>query len=94
MRWFAFISLLGVSLLTAPPGVAHERCNRQKCGPIHVQRSVVLSPHANFFGWGQSRDHGWVFHGPGYIFVPGKGILDAPCDLPTSACPNSAREGG
>ena len=26
-----------------------------------------------------------------YIYVPGHGILDAPCGLPTSACPNSER---
>jgi hypothetical protein len=31
---------------------------------------------------------------PGYMFVPGKGILDAPCNLPTSACPNEMRDGG
>jgi hypothetical protein len=32
-------------------------------------------------------------YGPGlpYIYVPGHGILDAPCGLPTSACPNSER---
>ncbi len=30
--------------------------------------------------------------GPGYVFVPGVGILDESCDLPTSACPNSARD--
>ena len=35
-------------------------------------------------------------YGPGftgsYIYVPGHGILDAPCPgLPTSACPNSQR---
>lgn len=33
--------------------------------------------------------------GPGfagsYIYVPGHGILGAPCGLPTSACPNSDR---
>ncbi len=27
--------------------------------------------------------------GFGYIYVPGRGILDAPCGLPTSACTNS-----
>jgi hypothetical protein len=34
-------------------------------------------------------------YGPGfvgsYIYVRGHGILDAPCGLPTSACPNSER---
>ncbi len=29
---------------------------------------------------------------PGYVFVPGKGILDEACNLPTSACPNSERD--
>ena len=37
-------------------------------------------------------------YGPGftgsYIYVPGHGILDAPCGLPTSACPNSQRPVG
>jgi len=30
--------------------------------------------------------------GPGYIFVPGKGILGEPCDMPTSTCPNEYRD--
>jgi hypothetical protein len=30
--------------------------------------------------------------GPGYVFVPGKGILGESCDLPTSACPNEYRD--
>jgi hypothetical protein len=29
---------------------------------------------------------------PGYIFVPGVGILGESCDLPTSACPNRYRD--
>lgn len=29
---------------------------------------------------------------PGYTFVPGKGILGASCDLPTSACSNEYRD--
>ena len=29
---------------------------------------------------------------PGYIFVPGAGILGASCDLPTSACSNQYRD--
>ena len=30
-----------------------------------------------------------IASGFGYIYVPGRGILDAPCGLPTSACTNS-----
>jgi hypothetical protein len=32
--------------------------------------------------------HRW----PGYVYVPGKGILDEACNLPTSACPNEMRD--
>jgi hypothetical protein len=33
-----------------------------------------------------------AIRGPGYIFVPGVGILGESCDLPTSACPNEYRD--
>lgn len=29
---------------------------------------------------------------PGYIYAPGRGILDEGCNLPTSACPNTERD--
>jgi hypothetical protein len=29
---------------------------------------------------------------PGYVYLPGKGILDEACNLPTSACPNEMRD--
>ena len=33
-----------------------------------------------------------AIHMPGYTFVPGRGILGASCDLPTSACSNQYRD--
>ena len=30
--------------------------------------------------------------GPGYIFVPGRGILGEDCNMPTSTCPNEYRD--
>jgi hypothetical protein len=32
-----------------------------------------------------------VFRGQGYVYAPGKGIVDEACNLPTSACPNEFR---
>ena len=29
---------------------------------------------------------------PGYVFVPGHGILGEDCDMPTSTCPNELRD--
>jgi hypothetical protein len=33
-----------------------------------------------------------AFIEPGYVFVPGLGILDEDCDMPTSTCPNDVRD--
>jgi hypothetical protein len=33
-----------------------------------------------------------IFGGPGYLYVPRKGIVDEACNLPTSACPNEIRD--
>lgn len=32
------------------------------------------------------------FIGSGYVFVPGRGILDEACNLPTSTCPDTERD--
>lgn len=32
------------------------------------------------------------YAGPGYVFVPGQGILGEDCDMPTSTCPNEQRD--
>jgi hypothetical protein len=33
-----------------------------------------------------------IFGGPGYLYVPRKGIVDKACNLPTGACPNEMRD--
>jgi len=33
-----------------------------------------------------------LIYGPGYVFVPGRGILDEACNLPTSTCTNEYRD--
>lgn len=35
--------------------------------------------------------HDTLIHGPGYVFVPGHGILGEDCDMPTSTCSNEYR---
>lgn len=32
-----------------------------------------------------------AIHEPGYVFVPGRGILGEACDMPTSTCSNQYR---
>lgn len=32
-----------------------------------------------------------LIYGPGYVFVPGHGILGEDCDMPTSTCSNEYR---
>ena len=38
------------------------------------------------------RPPSWSARWPGYTYVPGKGIVDEACNLPTSACPNEMRD--
>jgi len=33
-----------------------------------------------------------LIYGPGYVYVPGHGILDEACNLPSSTCPNEYRD--
>ncbi len=33
-----------------------------------------------------------LMNGPGYVYVPGRGILGASCDLPSSTCSNEYRD--
>jgi hypothetical protein len=33
-----------------------------------------------------------LIYGPGYVFVPGRGILDEACNLPSSTCTNEYRD--
>lgn len=33
-----------------------------------------------------------ISRAPGYVFVPGRGIVNEACNLPTSACPNTLRD--
>jgi hypothetical protein len=33
-----------------------------------------------------------AYLGPGYVFVPGRGILGEDCDMPTSTCSNELRD--
>jgi hypothetical protein len=43
---------------------------------------VYASPRFGRFGYAA----------PGYVFVPGRGILGEDCNMPTSTCPNEMRD--
>jgi hypothetical protein len=57
----------------------------------HAEHAVLHRPHL------AHRDllrgaHGAGAYGAGYIYAPGRGIVDEACNLPTSACPNDQRD--
>jgi hypothetical protein len=65
--------------------------------PPHV-RHAYAPRHWWRFSGPTPRTYGYVnvppgaIVGPGYVFVPGRGILDEACNLPTSTCPNTMRD--
>jgi hypothetical protein len=44
------------------------------------------------FGSGAGPYRGPVYSQPGFVFVPGKGILGEDCNMPTSTCANELRD--
>jgi len=89
MRWAAIGVLATGIAVVATSGFCSPINAHRPHAKDHARPAVTRAPRS---GWTASPAGGWVFYGPGYTFVPGKGILGAPCNLPTSACPNSMRE--
>jgi len=100
---FTLVSALtGASLLalsgTVNPAVAG---NAHPVSHTHT----VAAAHPRYFGSyrplrGYYTQHGQyvpgagdrLIYGPGYVYVPGHGILDEACNLPSSTCPNEYRD--
>jgi hypothetical protein len=72
----------------------------------HAQRRhAAMTPHYGYGGpagplYGYYTRHGQyvpgagdrLIQGPGYVYVPGHGILDEACNLPSSTCTNEYRD--
>jgi hypothetical protein len=58
-------------------------------GPWLARRATL--PHGPEYGFLRNIPANAIV-GPGYVFVPGVGILGESCDLPTSACTNEYRD--
>jgi hypothetical protein len=66
-----------------------HRCQQQhSCKALKAGPGDIDSAYSAQFGWRYVHHSPgrWLFFGPGYVFEPGKGILDGPCGLPSSAC--------
>jgi hypothetical protein len=75
------MATVAIMLALSATGAAHARGNLDRVG----FGSVV--------GQSQYRYYGGPKSGPAY-FVPGRGIVNEPCQMPTSACSNDERVTG
>jgi hypothetical protein len=79
-----------VALATAEASASPiHRCHHQgPCKALEAGRGDLGSSDAAPFGWRYVHHSPgrWLFFGPGYVFEPGKGIVDGPCGLPSSGC--------
>ena len=90
-------SLLVASSASGPAAASQDRHARRAHG-------AAATHHGNFGGYrplyGYYARHGQyvpgagdrLIYGPGYVFVPGRGILDEACNLPSSTCTNEYRD--
>jgi hypothetical protein len=88
---------------TAVANVAAASNNRHVANGHHAHRASVQYRH---LGSGYMPLQGYVsrhgqyvpgagdrlIYGPGYVFVPGHGILGEDCNMPTSTCTNEYRD--
>jgi hypothetical protein len=84
---------LGLTCSDALASVHHEKGltlhEATNTAPRHgLHRAVSVSHGAPGYQGPDGSGYRW----PGYIYVPGKGIVGESCNLPTSACPNSERD--
>ncbi len=84
---------LGLTCSDASASVHHEKAlalhAAANTAPRHALHRTVSISHG-VPGYQGPDEYGYRW--PGYIYVPGKGIVGESCNLPTSACPNSERD--
>lgn len=96
-------AVVALAALIGAPGSAAAASDRREPGPVHRVQHVYAVHHWAVHHWQPSAQrfkpvYGYVnvppgaIIGPGYVFVPGRGILDEACNLPTSTCPNTERD--
>jgi hypothetical protein len=94
-------SLVAIGLIATQSSASSLDDGPRHHGKRHLTRSApslpeldyIPRPNPDYRGWSYVHHSPgrWVYFGPSYTFVPGKGIIDEACNLPTSACPNSQR---
>jgi hypothetical protein len=95
-------ALLTASLLTlcgavglAVAGNDHPARHAHAVPAAHPRYFGSYRPLQGYYAWhGQyvpgASDR--LIYGPGYVYVPGHGILDEACNLPSSTCLNQYRD--
>jgi hypothetical protein len=92
----AAIGLIATQSSASPLGDGprhHGKRHLTRSAPSLPEIDHFARPNPDYLGWAYVHHSPgrWIYFGPGYTFVPSKGIIDEACDLPTSACPNSSR---
>ena len=94
MSW-RLVSAALVALTFTSQGLASSAAqNRHWKRQTSASASDYLPrPSPDYVGWSYVHHSPgrWVYFGPSYTLVPGRGIIDEGCNLPSSACPNSQR---
>jgi hypothetical protein len=108
MSWrFTTVLLVALGVLIAkghasPAGEGQQRHTKHQAArashPVTERDDLshyLKRPSPDYVGWSYVHHSPgrWIYFGPSYTFVPGRGIADEACNLPTSACPNSQRDG-
>jgi hypothetical protein len=90
------LAAFALAVLGGPASAAPPTAQRQ-IKPLRVRHVYAAHPYRQFARQvGSSSEYPYIppdaIRMPGYIYVPGHGILGASCDLPSSTCDNAYRD--
>jgi hypothetical protein len=97
------IAASAVALIVAAPNTPAYSSPQSKLRPAHhalsshwrYPRPGIVYGAPAYGTYGGPTSYGppaYAYRGPGYLYAPGRGIVDEACNLPTSACPNEMRD--
>ncbi|MGB7097350.1 MAG: hypothetical protein WBD95_01090 [Xanthobacteraceae bacterium] len=97
---YPLCACLAIGALALSTGIAAAATTNSKNTGVVKQRRVhhVNTAHRwryaapSQLSYRHAAPAGAIWQPGGYWYLPGHGILDEACDLPTSACPNTERD--
>ena len=92
--WIAWL-LAGLGTMSVAAASIDHHHRRHRASAVHHRYLDSYRPVQGYYavhGQYVPGPSDRLIYGPGYVFVPGHGILSEDCNMPTSTCANEYRD--